>query len=345
MNRKYYCVLVVAIAFIHSNCLFSMKLTQKLPFSERRGIDLSDIPSKDAPFSEIAEYVKTKYYLAPYNSKQQLGDGDIPRAFHGGEHVMRVSLLIKFLMNFYKKHGYDKQNPEAAKWINSEGLIRKLRIVGLLHDAGRMGEGRDIWEQDSKDACCEFLQNNQRLTEDDAESLADIVVKPRRREDRTFAQHILATADAIDIIRVRGFNGKKGERQYGYFNMFRLAPFKHLSENEVAKAELKAFIFRYRQMLKRQGDVWYPCPITPEEESFLKSKLQEYGIPQIEREEYISEKIFFEHVLAGREDVSEKDRAKLYLMDRCYSVDKKRAYEFSPDCYRKLKADLAEILG
>jgi len=393
MIKKNIILLVAGVMLSSSSSVFSMEVPcamqgERPPCAEAE--DLRESMLITAPFADIAQIVHKKYYLKPYKEGQtpKVRQCNIPRLFHGGMHVMRVAIIIEHLCVLYKKYGYDKRSAEAAELLNSKRNIRLLMIAALMHDSGREGEEEDLWEAESYQNCLDFLKDN-GIDDATAEKYASIIKKAPRSK-RSFAQHLLCTADAIDIIRTRGFNGKycenkvgecpcseceqeeyhsmdcsehcpecgsgnhqlcKKEKQYGYFNALYLAPHKtHFNtdsdQDKRARAEYLQFIYAYRKMLGKQGEVWFPAPVTPDETALLKVLLKKYSVTRLSRAEYIKSPTYFRHIVEqGDLAVDKADRAKLYEMDRSFSFQTKASYELADDCYKKLKADFVDFVA
>ena len=320
------------------------KYNQTLSLKEAR-VDLDTVTHYTTNFAaQIIEYNKTMR-----NSDSRL---DIIRTIHGGCHVFRVSLLVEFLIKFYQKHwNYFAKTAEtyadaslleeAEELLNSNKKQLLLKIVALFHDAGRLGEGRDWpwWEKAGSELVYRFLKNN-GINEEDAQ-WASSLIPYVRADKRSFAKQILTSGDTIDIIRIRGYNGKKRnidittgeetgpeENQYGYFSLNRLAPYQHFINNNMARIQLEKFIRQYRIMLWNQGDIWFPCPII------------EFGEVQYFEESNAPEKIFRSEFIASEHYLSELP----WYLDRSFNYENKVSLELDDDCYNRLLADFSELL-
>lgn len=339
------------IVCVRSACGMDLDAEDGTPFAylcESQQVEpWTNVDLFETEFSVIAEHIKEAYYLKPYPGREIL-EGKIPRPFHGGAHVIHVALILDYLMDFYKKYSYDEVDPMAAEILNSDNNRRIVKIVGLLHDSGRKRGGKDYWEKKSSDNCLKFLINN-GIPEEDATFFSRAIMKKKGeleedRIERNFVQHLLCTADSMEIMRTTGFNGNRDREGYGYFNLHHLIPFTHFAENNDALSEFTKFAIEYRKMLKKQCDLFYPSPLTQNEQLRLEAIIQKYNIVPIPGSDYIHNENFFGHVLAGRSNVNEDDKKSWEEMDRSFSFAKKIEYELCPDTYQKLERDFRGLL-
>ena len=310
--------------------------------------DIENIDVYDPNFNKIAEFIQKNYYSSKNEESKQTKHGTLARSGHGFMHVARVCFLVDYLFDFYLKHGYDKIDPEAGKFLKSKEFRRLLKLAALLHDAGRKSGEKDIYEEISAKICeLFFTHSKSKVPQEIAQGIASTIIKEKNFDLRSFAQHILITADSIDILRTRGFTPFECKWRSRYFDYLRLAPFKlHFKDNQKAKKELLTFILAYRKMLEKQYELYNVSPITKNEIEFLNQVMKIYKIKKMpSKEAFLEKECFFRHVLKGRNDITEEEKEKLYKIDANFSYEKKAKCELSDKCYKHLKRDFEETLS
>lgn len=73
--------------------------------------------------------------------------GQIARKYHDIQHVTRAALFAFAYLNLYKLH----RDEEALNLTNE--IVKLILIVVIYHDAGRLGEGEDLWDE----VCAAFI--------------------------------------------------------------------------------------------------------------------------------------------------------------------------------------------
>lgn len=139
------------------------------------------------------------------------------REHHGIAHVARVAFYIPLLNTFYNQYLDTNLSDED---------IKLLQLAGLFHDAGREGDGEDLWDNDSAALLYYYVTITLKLTHEKAiifsEAIANKDYMPGKTyhhliindgkiswdskitvKEKTIAQSILHDADCFDIIRVR----------------------------------------------------------------------------------------------------------------------------------------------
>ena len=217
-------------------------------------------------FAEIAQSIFENTYLKPFNGnhKSDLYQAPVERISHGVQHVVRVSLYIRILINYFRSLGY----PESIMKL-TESEITLLELAALFHDAARKNDRyEDTWESDSAGLFEDFLRAHD-ITEEKALHFSQYIT--RERED--ILNDLLQSADSLDIMRV------KRSLQLEKINLFnQLDPKDHHSFLNLA--------IEIRDLIARQHDLKHDCNITHEgvEVSKPLAKTRNEKQPELKRD-------------------------------------------------------------
>lgn len=138
----------------------------------------------------IAKGIFELRYLKPFNNnkKVDLYTSPIERTIHGVQHAGRVGIYIPIIINFLKSIGYDSSHESEIFLI----------LLGLHHDMGREGEGKDVWEKISKQYYEEFMETL---------GIDKLIIKEFSKyithEGSGTPQDIFQSSDSIDIMRIK----------------------------------------------------------------------------------------------------------------------------------------------
>lgn len=106
----------------------------------------SEKHDKNINKEKIASHATWAYeniYALAYPTLPEDETYELARYFHGIQHVSRAALYIPVFANLYRRYG-DK---EALSLTEEE--LNLIQIAALFHDAGREGDGEDLWDTDS----------------------------------------------------------------------------------------------------------------------------------------------------------------------------------------------------
>ena len=186
-------------------------------------------------FDEIVDYVNYHYYSKPMtvvNIKRlqipfphPLRDLKTPdgarfsvRASHGLLHALSAANLIDKIDEYYTKYvpDYAEFMNESVRYfgIEREKLIQLIKIAALFHDAGRQGDGMDLWDPVSGLACKNYLIEQCDIAEHVAIIIADTIVykddkdiyvnqHSSRHPLIDFFRQLVNMADTLEVIRTR----------------------------------------------------------------------------------------------------------------------------------------------
>lgn len=115
---------------------------------------------------------------------------------HGRMHVARAVIFGEVMARYYQNKG---------QFIDFD-YVR--RTIGL-HDAGRKGNGIDLWEKESSDLLCNYLISK-NTPKEEAVQKSNIIVK-EKADKNSIAFKIFQSADCLDIMRpCTGNGGRSG---------------------------------------------------------------------------------------------------------------------------------------
>ncbi|HRD69770.1 MAG TPA: hypothetical protein PK657_06480 [Legionella sp.] len=186
-------------------------------------------------FDEIVDYVNYHYYSKPMtvvNIKRlqipfphPLRDLKTPdgarfsvRASHGLLHALSAANLIDKVDEYYSKYVPDYADfmNDSVRYfgIEREKLIQLIKIAVLFHDAGRQGDGMDLWDPASGLACKNYLIEQCDIAEYLAIIIADTIVYKDDKDKYVdkhssrlslidFFRQLVNMADTLEVIRTR----------------------------------------------------------------------------------------------------------------------------------------------
>lgn len=187
--------------------------------TERQILDFTDYPSLDAPVESHAKFCFRAIYSIPYPSSP--GSEKITRPHHGIAHVSRAAAYIPILANFYRRH----HHPDTHSLTPDD--IHLVQIAALFHDAARLNDDKDEWDNESTLMCFYYLMKI-GCSEDKAKEIAEVIAnkdyEPGKiyhnllkigddeygweyehscTQPKSILQKLLHDADCLDIIRAR----------------------------------------------------------------------------------------------------------------------------------------------
>lgn len=141
------------------------------------------------------------------------------RSSHGLLHTTAAMELIDKIHATYAEHlgeRYTSALDEIAKKfkVSCNKLVKLIQIAALFHDSAREGDGMDLWDPQSADACKQFLINEWEISEELAQFIADTI---RYKDDPQnfveayqsihgdvdFVRQLVNMADTLEVIRTR----------------------------------------------------------------------------------------------------------------------------------------------
>lgn len=143
------------------------------------------------------------------------------RRSHGLLHALAVMELIDSVDKTYldvNVEGYK----EALELIrvhfvlhDKNALLELLKVTALMHDAARLGDGIDVWDEQSADACYQYLVAHYGVDTTLAELLSDTIrfkddkenflkkYRERFGEHVDFLRQLINMADTLEVMRTR----------------------------------------------------------------------------------------------------------------------------------------------
>jgi hypothetical protein len=227
------------------------------------------LPSENRALSDdIVAHVKTAYAL--YASPYIINGQPKKRTIHGISHASRVTYYIQVLINLYKR--YD----DRVHLDHDE--VKLLQLAALFHDAGRCGEGADLWELKSSTLFYHYAIKNCGLDKTKAIRFAEVIANkdfvPGKKyhfieayddksvtwntknsnQEKSVLQEILHDADCLDIIRARD----RFDATYLDFYKKYIAnderKFKETLQFQLSMLELAQLICEVRSLIEHCGD-------------------------------------------------------------------------------------------
>ncbi|MCX7120886.1 MAG: SidE phosphodiesterase domain-containing protein [Gammaproteobacteria bacterium] len=209
-------------------------------FSPRSPLSLNDDIALHAAF------IHNAILVYPYQNTTR-------REHHGIAHVARVAFYIPLLNTFYNQYLDTNLSDED---------IKLLQLAGLFHDAGREGDGEDLWDNDSAALLYYYLTITLKLPHEKAvifsEAIANKDYAPSKTyhhliinngkvswdskitvKEKTIAQSILHDADCFDIIRARHHFDKN------YLDFYKMVAKKDI----IAHDEMLRFSIEVKQLI------------------------------------------------------------------------------------------------
>lgn len=145
--------------------------------------------------------------------------------FHGKRHITRSVIFSEIMARFYVS-------------IIKESLdIKGIRLAVSFHDAGREGNGRDLWEKRSAELCFQYLMKN-----GEAENYARLISNSILREsnNKTAISQIALDADILEVMRLF-------TNTHSGFEKFRKKELLFLSDEDVFINKLSYEKLSYRE--------------------------------------------------------------------------------------------------
>lgn len=164
---------------------------------------------------------------------------------HGRMHISRALVLGECMLRYYH-HVLKIEN------VNFDAV----RMAIAFHDAGRQGNGKDIWEEESASLCYQFLIDAGHVSEY-CQSVSNMIsCKDVWPQD--IPAQVLHDADALEIMRLFAFS------EHG-FQQFRKKELRFLSKKDVLVDQLtpkdkvfrQAFITAAWQWIKHTENTGY----------------------------------------------------------------------------------------
>ncbi len=129
--------------------------------------------------------------LDQYREHEQTFD---PTGIHGRRHISRALIYANVLANVFREKGAQ---------IDSYALY----TTTAFHDAGRQGNGTDVWEEQSAEKAVEHMKGRGIDDPDYLKFGAASINSEAPKWQKSLEGGILKSADSLDIIRVKGREG------------------------------------------------------------------------------------------------------------------------------------------
>ena len=188
----------------------------------------------DFELEEVIRKLLEEYLIISYPNGR-------PRKFHDALHACNTSLWSKLFYLFWKKHGLNTELSDTE--------VDVVQLAGIMHDAGREGDGKDIWEEQSANkfqVAIEPYKNNfsepailrarNAISQKDNVSLNDVM------------RILIQAADCIEIMRC--LPAKDTEFHLNYMNLYTI-----LFDNITARTELENLVYEIAQLLSKQCNI------------------------------------------------------------------------------------------
>lgn len=125
-----------------------------------------------------------QYHIAPFYEAHE-NDFDYC-GIHGRKHISRALIFGECMARYY------------ATAFNIAVDFKAVRIAIAFHDAGRKGNGRDIWESESADLCFQYLQQK-GYGDSYCRKVANFI--SQKQKAHSWGQ-IVYDADVLEIMRL-----------------------------------------------------------------------------------------------------------------------------------------------
>lgn len=250
---------------MHTKLLEQKKLNSHL-------FELNDIQLSD-PISKHSAWLFKKIYSIPYHDHAfyQLihGSQNIARFYHGIQHVNRVAQYIPVFANLYRRY-----HDQEALLLTQED-IHLLQIAALFHDAGREGEGEDLWDKDSAALFYYYSTHILHVEKEKAKLFAEAIANKdssdegyfecietndeiiwqvthdeNKTKQKNIYQKLIHDADCLDIIRARD------HFDASHLDFYQTIVKRELENNPDALCfeEMALLITEARSIIETQGD-------------------------------------------------------------------------------------------
>lgn len=179
-------------------------------------------------------------YKAHENSFDTIG-------LHGRRHISRAVFWAEWMLRFYTRHLLIPLDVEA------------VRYAVAFHDAGRQGNGKDIWEADSAQLCYNYLIKLGKDTKY-AHSVANLIV----HKEKDLGQ-IVQDADVLEYMRML-CNEQEGIKNFKKEKLQFLSPQDcHLNDDSFAIQYNPTYLITYREkMIASAWEVIYQSETLPD---------------------------------------------------------------------------------
>ena len=139
------------------------------------------------------------------------------RSSHGLLHALSAMELVEKIDATYEK--YIPEYKEALEAIgiryriDKDEFLELIQAAVLFHDSARQGDGSDLWDAESAEACKQFLIDEWQVNEELAKFISDtirykddpekFIARHRFHRSVDVARQLVNMADALEVIRTR----------------------------------------------------------------------------------------------------------------------------------------------
>ncbi|MCA0403133.1 MAG: SidE phosphodiesterase domain-containing protein [Proteobacteria bacterium] len=197
--------------------------------------------------------------------KSQAGNEYYIRSSHGLLHVTGAMELIDNIDELYQRYLGERYKAVITAItekfnIKREELLKLVKIAALLHDAGRKGDGQDLWDEKSANLCLNYLKKQLGVENEElADFIADLIRfkdidddKPnpfkakyhKISEDIDIFRELVNMADTMEVMRTRDTFDPKYMPIYKYG---------HVNDNTMREEIIPNFIVPYRRQIVAEG--------------------------------------------------------------------------------------------
>ncbi len=160
--------------------------------------------------------------LDKYKEHEQTFD---PTGIHGRRHISRALIYSNVLANIVREKGGE---------VDSNALY----TATALHDAGRQGNGTDMWEKDSAKVASDRLRER-GLDNEDYLGLVEATIDSQSDPSmKSLEGGILKSADSLDIIRVYGKEGYRDDLLWFQHHDMRIGEEAYMDRDDALRAKL-----------------------------------------------------------------------------------------------------------
>lgn len=150
--------------------------------------------------------------------KSKSGHEFLMRKSHGILHTLSAMELIDKIHHAYTQYvvGYSDTIQEIANCfdIDSDDLLMLIRIAVLFHDSAREGDGLDLWDPQSAEACKKYLLSVCKIEAGLAELIANLIEHKDEQNafitkhqaihrDIDYLRQLVNMADTLEVLRCR----------------------------------------------------------------------------------------------------------------------------------------------
>ncbi|MFC3909745.1 hypothetical protein ACFORL_11755 [Legionella dresdenensis] len=137
------------------------------------------------------------------------------RISHGPLHALAAMELIERIDFFYNQYvsSYATAIEAISKLytLQKQELLELIKVAVFFHDAAREGDGYDLWDPQSAEACCAFLVNQVEIPLELAELISDTIKYKdesekfiaKHGEQKDFLRQLVNMCDTLEVIRTR----------------------------------------------------------------------------------------------------------------------------------------------